>query len=107
MGSQIKDEVSVVINQELRDPRIGFATVTDVQMSPDLKHARVFVSVFGSEKNKTTSLDVLNHAAGHIRHKIGSRLRLKYTPELLFVIDESAEYGDRIEKLLENIKNKP
>ncbi len=106
LGSQIKDEISVVINQEVRDPRIGFVTVTGAQLSPDLKHAKVFISVFGSDDDKTNSLRALNHAAGYIRHLLGERLNLKFTPELSFLIDEAPEYGAKIEQLIEEIKSK-
>jgi ribosome-binding factor A len=79
-------------------------TVTGVKMSPDLKQARVFVSVLGNEDDRRRSLQGLNSAAAHIRHQIGLELRLKNTPELTFVYDSSIEYGARIEELLQQVK---
>ena len=100
----IRLRISTLIIRELRDPRIGMTTVTGVKMSPDLKQARVFVSVLGNEEDRRRSLQGLNSAAAHIRHLIGLELRLKNTPELTFVYDSSIEYGARIEELLQQVK---
>jgi ribosome-binding factor A len=103
LSSQIRDEISLIISQGLRDPRIGFVTITDVSLSPDLKRAKVYVTVLGSDRDRAASLEGLNHAVGYIRHRIGERLQLRRIPELFFLIDESIAYGERIDKLLEDV----
>jgi len=107
VGEMIRSQISTLIIRGLRDPRIGLTTVTGVKMSPDLKQARVFVSVLGNEEDRQRSLQGLNSAAAHIRHQIGLELRLKNTPELTFVYDSSIEYGARIEELLQQVKQTP
>jgi ribosome-binding factor A len=103
----IRSEIGALLIRGLRDPRIGLTTVTAVKMSPDLKQARVYVSVLGSEEDRKRSLQGLNSAVPHIRHEIGVQLRLKNTPELTFVYDSSIEYGARIEELLQQVKQGP
>lgn len=97
----VRVEISNLLIRGLRDPRIGLATITEVKMSPDLKQARVYVSVLGSLEQRKDTLAGLNRAASHIRHEIGSQLRLRNTPELSFVYDSSIEQGARIEELLQ------
>jgi len=87
----------------MKDRRIGFVTVTGVQLSPDLKHARVFVSLMGSEAEKEESLNTLNRATGWIRHELGQRIRTKFLPEIVFLTDTSQDYGERIDKLIDQI----
>jgi ribosome-binding factor A len=77
--------------------------VTEVKVSPDLRHARVLISVFGSTEEKRQTLDALTGATGFIRRQIGSRIRLRYTPELTFDYDESVERGDRMMRLIEEV----
>lgn len=86
--------------QDLRDPRIGFVTVTSVKMTPDLRHARVFVSVLGSEEEVVTSLAAIRHATNHLRGELGREVRLKFLPTLEILEDTTAAYGERIEALL-------
>lgn len=86
--------------RDLRDPRIGFATVTSVKMTPDLRRAKVYVSVFGSEEERWASMAAIRHAASHLRTVLGQEVRLKYLPMLEFVEDTTAAYGQRIETLL-------
>jgi len=104
VAEQIRQEIIPIVEYELNDSRIGFVTVTDVEVTPDLKLAKIFVSVMpgeeGNEKEKETSLQALNHAAGYIRRELGARLRLRYTPQLSFLYDHSIERGNRIEELL-------
>jgi ribosome-binding factor A len=102
---QIQHEIGSMLVRGLKDPRIGFVTVTGVDLSPDLRHARVFVSVMGSEDQKSGTLDALGHAAGWIRHELGQRIRVKFLPELTFVPDTSQAYGEKIDKLLDEIKD--
>ena len=84
----------------LKDPRIGFATVTGVKMSPDLRQAKVFVSVLGSGEDREASLEAIRHAAPHLRSTLGREVRLKFLPVLEIVEDTTAAYGERIEQLL-------
>lgn len=100
VAEQIREEVSQIILGEMRDPRIGLVTVTDVKVSPDLRHARVFVGILGSDEQVADSLAALKSGAGFIRHQLGSALRLRYTPELHFVYDETTKTAARIEELL-------
>ncbi len=103
VSEQIKKELSVLIQSELKDPRIGFVTVTGVEVSNDLSQAKVYLSVFGDEASKTDSLKGLEKANGFLRTELGKRIRLRHTPELIFKIDESIAYGSHIEKLLGDI----
>ncbi|MGH2718001.1 MAG: 30S ribosome-binding factor RbfA [Actinomycetota bacterium] len=86
--------------QDLRDPRIGFATITAVKMSPDLRQARVYISVLGSPEQRETSLDTIERAAPHLRSVLGREVRLKFLPALEILEDTTAAYGERIESLL-------
>jgi ribosome-binding factor A len=85
--------------QELKDPRVGFVTVTDVKTSPDLRHARVYVSVLGDEAAQQASLDGLRSAHGFLQFKVAGELRLKRTPELSFELDHTAERAARLEQI--------
>jgi len=104
LADQIRAEVAEMISTELKDPRIGFATVTGVDMSGDLQHARVSVSVLGSADAQQKSLEGLTSAAGYIRHELGQRLRLRRTPELAFVLDHAAGENERLEMLLQKLQ---
>jgi ribosome-binding factor A len=86
---------------ELKDPRIGFVTVTDVRTSPDLRHARVYVSVLGTDAEQSATLDGLRSAHGFLQGRVASELRLKRTPELAFELDHTAERAARLERLIE------
>jgi ribosome-binding factor A len=105
LAHQIRNEVAELIERGLNDPRIGFATVTRVEVSPDLHHARVLVSVMGTVEAQKQTLQGLSSAAGYIRHEIGRNLRLRYTPELVFALDHGAEQSEKIETLLQKLKN--
>lgn len=105
VGDQIKKEVSQIIQRELKDPGIGFVTVTGVELSPDLKNARIFYSVLGDEQKRQKSDQALQRAVFFIQHEIGRKMRLKYTPKIKFVYDHSLEKGARIEKALEKIRS--
>ena len=96
----IKQEMSKMLLKELKDPRIGFVTVTDVEMTGDLREAKIYVSIMGGEEQVTSSLEGLNSALGFIRREIGQRVRLRFTPEISFALDTSLDYGDHIQKLL-------
>jgi len=105
VGDLIKKEISQIIQYELKDPGIGFVTITAVELSGDLKHARIFYSVLGDENAKEESSSALKRACGFIQHEIGKRLRLRYTPEICFLFDTSVEYGAHIETLIKKIHN--
>src|SRR5436309_15120945 len=99
VAGQVQREIMEIIQRELKDPRIGFVSITEVRMSPDLRAARVRISVLGDEEQGRTTLAGLKSAVGLIRHELGRRLQnLKYTPDLRFEIDPSIEYSVRISK---------
>lgn len=103
VGEQLKKELSQILQSELKDPRIGFITVTGVEVTGDLQQAKVYISVLGSDEQKEDTLRGLARATGFIRTEVGRRIRLRHTPEILFKFDESIEYGSHIEKLLADI----
>ena len=96
----IKQEMSKMLLKELKDPRIGFVTVTDVEMTGDLREAKIYVSVMGGSEQVKSSLEGLNSALGFVRREIGQRVRLRFTPEISFALDTSLDYGEHIQKLL-------
>ena len=96
----IKQEMGKMLLKELKDPRIGFVTVTGVEMTGDLREAKIYVSVMGGEEKVKSSLEGLNSALGFVRMEIGQRIRLRFTPEISFALDTSLDYGDHIQKLL-------
>lgn len=99
----IKEEVSELIQRELKDPRLGFVTVTRVEVSPDLKNAKVFFSVLGDDQVKAESLKVLKRASSFLRRELSHKLTLRYTPELFFHFDVAMEHGDKIQRLLNQL----
>ena len=103
VGEQMKKELGEIIGRK-KDPRIGFVTVTDVQVTGDLQQATVFISVLGDEEQRENTLKGLAKAKGFIRSEIGQRIRLRKTPEITFEFDESIDYGNRIDSLLYQIK---
>jgi ribosome-binding factor A len=103
IGEQMKKELSDIIGRKLKDPRIGFVTVTDVRVTGDLQQAKVYITVLGDEQQRQNTLKGLAKAKGFIRSEIGQRIRLRKTPEIYFEIDESIEYGNRIESLIKQI----
>ena len=106
IAGEIQQEIGVMLAGELKDPRLaGLATVTEVRVTPDLKQARVYVSVMGTETERASTLKGLSAAAGFIRHELSERLRLRRAPEVYFVLDRSAEYGERIDELIRHTKN--
>ncbi|MDI6729605.1 MAG: 30S ribosome-binding factor RbfA [Thermodesulfovibrionales bacterium] len=101
----LREEIADIIMRRVKDPRLGFVTVTDVEMSEDLKIARIFISVM-KEEDKDITLEILNSAKGLIRSEVSKRVRTKFIPTIEFRIDRSIEHGDRIDKLLREIKEK-
>ena len=102
VNEAVREVVSARIAEGLRDPRIGFVTVTGVETSPDLRHARVFVSVLGSDQERAATLAGLDSAHGVLQQSVATELRLKRTPSLQFVFDESIGRGMRITELLDD-----
>jgi ribosome-binding factor A len=101
----LREEIADIIMRKIKDPRIGFVTVTDVELSEDLKVAHVFVSVMNKEEKETT-LEILNSAKGLVRREVSKRVRTKFIPTIDFRIDKSIDHGARIDRLLREIKEK-
>ena len=97
----VREVLSDAINADLKDPRIGFVTVTAVQTAPDLRHARVYVSVLGDDGVRDRSLVGLRSAHGYLQRRVGAELRMKNTPQIQFVYDDTPERGMRINELLD------
>ncbi|MFB2936233.1 30S ribosome-binding factor RbfA [Aerosakkonemataceae cyanobacterium BLCC-F154] len=105
VGALIKREVSQMLLNGIKDDRVGagMVSVTDVDVSGDLQHAKIFVSIYGSEEAKAETMAGLKAATGYVRSELGQRVRLRRTPEVLFVEDRSLERGDRILSLINQI----
>lgn len=104
LAETIKEVVADILQNELKDPRLGFATVTRVEVSPDLRYAKIFVSVYGSSEDEAVTLTVLERAQGFIRSTLGRRLRLRYVPEISFKSDLSIGYGVKVAEILKELK---
>lgn len=103
LSDLIREEISRLLLREIRDPRIGFVTITGASVSPDLRNVRVFVSVLGDAAAREASLKALASAAGFIQRALFRNLRLRHSPAVAFQIDDSIERGDRIEQVLRQI----
>lgn len=103
----LKVEVSNIIQKEMKNPRLVFVTVTDAEVSKDLRHARVFISVLGGEEQRQESLAILQKAAGFIRGQFSHHVALKAIPEISFKLDAAVEQGSRIFELLQQVKHEP
>lgn len=103
VGEQIQKEVSALLVKGLKDPRIGFVTITGVEVTPDLHLARVYFTVMGDVAARTETEKGLKSSAPFIRRELGRRLRMRYVPDILFQYDSSLEYGNRIESLIQEI----
>jgi ribosome-binding factor A len=99
----VRQVVSDAVNQDLKDPRIGFVTVTDVKTSPDLRHARVYVSVLGTPEERAASLAGLESAHGLLQRRLAAELRMRHTPTLQFVHDDTTERAFRMQELLREV----
>ena len=100
----LQREISFIINSKLKDPRIGFVTVTDVKLSPDYHYLDIFVSIMGEERVKNASMKGLNQCEGFIKKNLKERFRLRTIPDIKFIYDTSIEQGMKITTILENIK---
>ncbi|MFB3916686.1 MAG: 30S ribosome-binding factor RbfA [Terriglobales bacterium] len=103
MTEALRDEISTILEGELGDPRIGLVSVTEAQLSPDGRTVRVFVSVEGDGDEAVCTMEGLSAARNFIRRELASRLRLRQPPEVFFQLDNSSQYGARIEELLKRI----
>jgi len=98
-------EISSIIHDEVKDHRLGFITITDLELTQDLRCAKVYFSVLGSQQEQRQSILALEHAKGFIRRLVAQRIKLRFVPEIIFKIDKSIEYGFRIEEQLQKIKD--
>ncbi len=103
VGHLIREEVSDIVLNRLKDPRLGFLTVTDVEVTEDLRHARIYISTLKDE-DRDEAIEILNSAKSFIRSELGKRLRMKFVPSLEFRFDETTRYGDKMERLLKKIR---
>ena len=99
-------EISILIQKGLKDPRIRFATVTTVELTNNLKHAKVYISVFGTESDQYDTIAGLTNASGFIRGSLGKNLNLRYIPVLEFILDETAKRVARINKIINELHSK-
>jgi len=100
----LRQEIGSILSREVKDPRIGFATVTKVETTPDLRHARVWVSVIGQPGERTETIAALDRAMPFVRHELGTRLRIRRIPDLHVRLDETSERGTRVLHLLEELE---
>ena len=106
VNALLQRELGTIISEELRDPRIGFTTVTAVEITNDLRTARVHVSVLGDDEKIASTMKAIEEAKPYLRHELGSRIELRFVPELVFVSDRSAERSARISTLLRQAKER-
>jgi ribosome-binding factor A len=107
LDSQIQQELMDLLQREMKDPRIGFATITRVETARDLGHARVWVSVYGTDEEQSRSMDALRVATPWLRRRLGERLHIRHVPELSMRRDESIESGDRVLRILRELEAEP
>jgi ribosome-binding factor A len=100
----LQAEISDIIRNDVKDPRVGFASITSVEVSNDLRHVKVFVSVLGEPSEKEATLVALGRAAGFIRTEVGKRISLRHTPEIIFRLDNSIEHGTHINAILRKLQ---
>lgn len=103
VAEQMKKEIGEILNQKLKDPRVGFVTVTDLALTNDLQHATVYISVLGDKSEKEETLTGLAKATGFIRSEVGKRIRLRKVPEIKFEFDEAHAYGNKIDAILKDL----
>ena len=104
LGELIAAELSDLLRTRVKDPRVGFASITHVEVSGDLRHAKIFVSVMGSEEEQVATMRALKHATGFLRHELAGRIVLRYMPELAFKLDNSIAEGARILELIQQVE---
>ncbi|CAN5478598.1 30S ribosome-binding factor RbfA [soil metagenome] len=104
VGSILREELSQIIQQEMKDPRLGFASILRVEVAPDMSFARVFVSVFGSQEEREATIEALEHASGFIRRQLAPRMSLRTIPRLSFVLDRSMEHAENVARILAEVE---
>ena len=104
LGELIAVELSDLLRTRVKDPRVGFASITHVEVSGDFRHAKVFVSVMGSPEEREATMQGLKNATGFLRHELATRLVLRYMPEIVFKLDKSIEEGARILELIQKVE---
>ena len=105
LGEELKKELADIVRNYIRDPRIGLISFTDIEVTKDLRYAKVFFSTLGDDETIKTTASVLEKAKGYIRSELSHRLKLRYTPELTFKFDESMTYGSKISALLHKVSS--
>ena len=105
VNSLLLKEINLVVQQKIGDPRVGFVTLTGVQVSPDLRNAKVFIAATGDEKRNKDTLDALNHARAYVQSQLANKIILKYIPEIKFYLDKTLQNAERIEKIIEDLAN--
>jgi ribosome-binding factor A len=103
LAHELRSEISKLLLRDIRDPRVGFVTLTRAEVSPDLTHSRIYFTVFGTDAARQQTLKALNRAAGYLQRAIFRELRLRRNLEIVFVLDEAAATGNRIDELLEQL----
>lgn len=103
LSEVIARELSDLIRTRMKDPRIGFASITDVEVSADLRHAKVFISVMGSPEEQRETMRAFTHGAGFLRHELAQRLTVRYVPEITFLLDQSIARGAHVLALLNEV----
>jgi ribosome-binding factor A len=100
LGELFAAELSDLLRTRVKDPRVGFASITHVEVSGDYRHAKIYISVMGSEEEQANTMKALKHATGFLRHELAGRIVLRYMPEIVFKLDTSIEKGTRILELI-------
>jgi ribosome-binding factor A len=103
VASAIQKEVSSIIHDELKDPRLGFVTITRVELTSDLRFAKIFFSVLGGDQERAKTQEALNSAMGFIRRLLAERVQLRFAPEIIFKMDKSSEYSIRIQQIIDEV----
>jgi len=99
-----KEALGEILQEKMKDPRVGFVTVTTVEVAPDLQHAKVWLSILGTEEEIETSMKVLDKAKGFIRSELGKRVRMRYTPELRIYLDRGPEISEKVQNILHRLE---
>ena len=107
MQDLLREEISLIVQQGIKDPGLGFITVIDVKMSEDLKYAKVYYSVFGSEEEREHTAQALKRATNYVKHLLGGKVRMKYMPDITFVYDTNQDKAAKIDAILKKAANVP
>jgi ribosome-binding factor A len=104
VADEIREIMSVLLQRELKDPRIGFVTITEVDVTSDFKYAKIFVSVMGTPEEKRDTMTALTSSRGFVRRELASRMTIRFVPEITFKLDQSIEHSDNINRLLNELR---